>query len=318
MSDGLALWRDGPVKGAIVDFVDRVSRQESPQFVPPAQRIAVFDNDGTLWSEQPFYFQGLFVFDRVSAMAPDHPEWASTQPFQAVLESDWQTLAQYGNSSLFELAAATLGSNSLEEYQGQVSAWLETARHPALKRPFTECVFDPMLELLTYLKANDFKTFIVSGGGIEFIRQFSEDVYGIPPERVIGSSLVTHYDVHNGQPILARAEEIDFIDDKDGKPVGIQQHIGRRPIAAFGNSDGDLEMMEWVIAGKGARMGVMLHHDDADREFAYDRISAAGKLDLALDEAQARGLTIVSMKNDWKRVFRWENETKSTKTHQAD
>jgi phosphoserine phosphatase len=318
MTPVLSLWKESPARTAITEFVNRVCKKGAPDFVRPSRRIAVFDNDGTLWCEQPYYFQGLFLFERVRLMAADHPEWASTQPFQAVLESDWKTLAQHGNRGLFELAAATLGSNTLEEYQHEVSAWLKAARHPAFKRPYTECVFAPMLELLTYLKANDFKVFIVSGGGVEFIRQFSEEVYGIPPERVIGSSLVTQYDAQNGKPTLTRAAEINFIDDRDGKPVGIQQHIGLQPIAAFGNSDGDLEMMQWVMAGEGARLGCVLHHNDAEREFAYDRTSAAGKLDRALDEAEVRQLTIVSMKDDWKRVFQWENEGNKEVRQQAE
>jgi len=309
MSDGLALWRDGPIKTAIVDFVDRVSRQESPQFVPPAQRIAVFDNDGTLWSEQPYYFQGLFLIDRVRTLAADHPEWTTKQPFQSVLEKDWQTLAGFGTKGIIEMALATLGGMTSEEFEHLAGSWLATARHPTRDRLFTELVFGPMLELLRYLRENEFKTFIVSGGGIEFVRIFSEQIYGIPPEQVVGSSIVTRYEVRDGKPVLARTSQLNFFDDTDGKPVGIQQHIGRRPIAAFGNSDGDLQMLEWTMAGEGARLAMVIHHDDGEREFVYDRKSPAGRADRVLDEASELGLTLVSMKNDWKRVYTFESQS---------
>ena len=306
MSEILESWREGAAKTAIVDFVDDACNPDSANFVTPAERIAVFDNDGTLWSEQPFYFQGLFLIDRVRGLAADHPEWATTQPFQAVLENDWATLAGFGHKGLLELALATHCGMTSTKFDQLVRTWLGQARHPTLDRPFTELVFEPMLELLRYLRENDFKTFIVSGGGIEFVRTFSERVYGIPPEQVVGSSIVTAYEVREGKPVLARLEKLNFVDDNEGKPVGIQQHIGRRPIAAFGNSDGDLQMLEWTMAGNGARFGMVIHHDDRDREFAYDRHSAAGRADRVMDEASERGLTLVSMKRDWERVYSFE------------
>lgn len=306
MSEDLSLWHDRPSKNAIVDFVKRVCDRQSAQFVPPAQRIAVFDNDGTLWSEQPFYFQGLFLFDRVRALVSAHPEWKKTQPFQAVLEKNWSTLAGFGNKGLLELAVATHGGMTNSEFEQLAADWLATARHPTLDRLFTDLIYDPMLQLMSYLRKNEFKTFIVSGGGIEFVRLFSERIYGIPPEQVIGSSIVTRYEVIGGKPVLARSPQLNFLDDNEGKPVGIQQHIGRRPIAAFGNSDGDLQMMEWTLAGDGARLGMIIHHDDAAREFAYDRKSAAGRADRVLDEASQRGLSLISMKNDWRRIYPFE------------
>ena len=308
MSEDLSLWHDRPAKNAILDFVKHVCNRQSARFVPPSQRIAVFDNDGTLWSEQPFYFQGLFLFDRVRALAPDHPEWKKTQPFQAVLEKDWPTLAGFGNKGLLELAVVTHGGMTSSEFEQLAGDWLATARHPTLDRLFTELIFDPMLQLMSYLRKNEFKTFIVSGGGIEFIRIFSEQIYGIPPEQVVGSSIVTRFEVNDGKPLLVRSSQLNFHDDNEGKPVGIQQHIGRRPIAAFGNSDGDLQMMEWTMAGDGARLGMIIHHDDAQREFAYDRMSVAGRADRVLDEASQRGLKLISMKDDWRRVYPFEDQ----------
>jgi phosphoserine phosphatase len=302
----LPSWNDGVAKQAIIDFVKRVATNGSPDFIPPAERVAVFDNDGTLWAEQPFYFQGLFVFDRVRALAPQHPEWKDTQPFKAVLEKDMKPLAAAGMQALIELVIATHAGMTTDEFERTVKDWLATARHPKFNRPYTNLVFQPMLELLAYLRANDFRIFIVSGGGIEFVRTFSEEVYGIPPEQIIGSSIVTKFELRNGIPVLVREPKVDFIDDQEGKPVGINKFLGRRPIAAFGNSDGDSQMLEWVTAGKGPRFGLVIHHDDAVREFAYDRASVAGKLDRALDEAPKRGWTIVSMKKDWNRVFAFE------------
>lgn len=304
----LASWNDGPVKQSILDFVRRVTTEGSPDFVPVPERIAAFDNDGTLWAEQPFYFQGLFVFDRVRALAPQHPEWKDKQPFKAVLENDMKTLAAGGEPALIELVMATHAGMTTEEFEHIVKDWLATARHPKFKRPFTDLVYQPMLELLSYLRTNDFKTYIVSGGGIEFVRTFSEELYGIPPEQVVGSSIVTNFEVRDGKPVLVRESKVDFIDDNAGKPVGINMFIGRRPIAAFGNSDGDFQMLEWVTAGAGQRFGLLIHHDDATREFAYDRASAVGKLDRGLNEAPKRGWTVVSMKNDWKQIFAFEKE----------
>ena len=307
-ADPLPSWNDGAAKRSIIEFVGRVTKEGGGDFVPPADRIAVFDNDGTLWAEHPFYFQGLFVFDRVRALVLQHPEWKNKQPFKAVLENDMKTLAAAGLHGLIELVMATHAGMTTEEFERTVKDWLATARHPKFKRPYTDLVYQPMLELLAYLRANDFRTYIVSGGGIEFVRTFSEERYGIPPEQVIGSSIVTKFEVREGRPVLVREPKLDFIDDHEGKPVGINKFIGRRPIAAFGNSDGDFQMLEWVTAGQGPRFGLIIHHDDAEREFAYDRASAAGKLDRGLDEAPKRGWILVSMKKDWKRVFSFEKK----------
>jgi phosphoserine phosphatase len=307
-ADPLPSWNDGVAKKSIVGFVTRVTQKCGRDFVPPADRKAVFDNDGTLWAEQPFYFQGLFVFDRVRALAPKHPDWNDKQPFKAVLENDMKTLAALGLQGLIELVMATHAGMTTEEFEQTVKDWLATARHPKFKRPYLDLVYQPMLELLVYLRTNAFKTYIVSGGGIEFVRTFSEELYGIPPEQVIGSSIVTKLEVREGRPVLVRESKLDFIDDHEGKAVGINKFIGRRPIAAFGNSDGDFQMLEWVTTGAGPRFGLIIHHDDAEREFAYDRASAAGKLDRGIDEAPKRGWTVVSMKKDWKRVFGFEKD----------
>jgi phosphoserine phosphatase len=302
-ADPLPSWAEGAAKARIVGFVQAVTDKSGKDYVAPADRIAVFDNDGTLWSEQPAYFQLMFAIDRVKALAPKHPEWKTQQPFKAVLEGDMKTLAASGEKGLAELIMATHAGMTTDEFAQVVKDWLATARHPKLKRPFTDLVYQPMLELLEYLRANGFRTYIVSGGGIEFVRVFSEERYGIPPEQVIGSSIKTRYELRGGKPVIVRLPQIDFIDDKAGKPVGIQKFIGKRPIAAFGNSDGDFQMLEWVTAGPGARVGVIVHHDDAEREFAYDRNSSIGRLARGLDEGPARGWTVVSMKNDWKRVY---------------
>jgi len=302
-SDPLPSWNDGAVKQAIVSFVEATTDAAGPDFVPEPERIAVFDNDGTLWSEQPAYFQLLFAVDRVKSMAPEHPEWKKTQPFQAVLEGDMKTLAAAGEHGLLEIVMATHAGMTTGEFEKIASDWLATARHPTTGRPYTEMVFQPMLELLDYLRGNGFKTFIVSGGGIEFMRPWTEEVYGIPPEQVVGSSIKTAYEVRDGEPVLVRKPELDFIDDKAGKPVGINSHIGRRPIAAFGNSDGDFQMLEWTTAGDGARLGMLIHHTDAEREWAYDRDSHIGRLDRGLDEAADRGWVVVDMKNDWTVVY---------------
>jgi hypothetical protein len=302
-TDPLPSWNDGAARQAVVDFVTRVTDPAGPDFVPEAERIATFDNDGCLWAEKPVYFQLLFAIDRVGALAPEHPEWASTQPFQAVLEGDMEALAASGTRGLAELVMATHAGMTTEEFEVVVTEWLATARHPTTGEPYTEMVYQPMLELLDYLRANGFTTFIVSGGGIEFMRPWTEQVYGIPREQVVGSSIVTKYEVRDGEPVLVRLPELDFIDDKEGKPVGINAHIGRRPIAAFGNSDGDFQMLEWTTAGDGARLGVLIHHTDADREWAYDRDSHVGRLDRGLDEAADRGWVVVDMQQDWKQVF---------------
>ncbi|MEA3278777.1 MAG: HAD family hydrolase [Pseudomonadota bacterium] len=307
-TDALPSWNEGSPKQAITQFVEAVSTPGGSEFVPPAERIAVFDNDGTLWSEQPMYFQLAFALDRVKALAPQHPEWKDKQPFKAVLEGDLKEVLAGGEHALLEIVMATHAGTTTEEFGASVEEWMATAKHPKTGRPYTEMVFQPMLELLAYLRANDFKTFIVSGGGIEFMRPWTERVYGVPPEQVVGSSIKTKFELCEGNPVLVRLQEINFIDDKAGKPVGINQHIGRRPIAAFGNSDGDLQMLQWTTAGSGARFGLLVHHTDADREWAYDRSSSVGRLDKALDETQARGWTVVDMKQDWKVIYPSEKQ----------
>ncbi len=302
-SDPLPSWNDGAAKARILEFVQAVTVAGTPTFVPPAERIAVFDNDGTLWSEQPAYFQLLFALDRIKALAPKHPEWKTKQPFKAALEGDMKALAASGEHGLLELVMATHAGNTTQEFESIVKDWLATARHPRFKRPYIELVYQPMLELLAYLRSNGFKTFIVSGGGIEFMRPWVEKVYGVPPEQVVGSSIKVKYDVREGKPALVRLPAINFIDDKAGKPVGIHYHIGRQPIAAFGNSDGDFQMLEWTTSGPGARLGLIVHHTDAEREYAYDRKSHIGRLDRGLDEAGQRRWTVVDMKRDWKRIY---------------
>jgi hypothetical protein len=305
-ADPLPSWRDGRTKQAIVDFVKQVTAKGGPKFVPPADRIAVFDNDGTLWAEQPMYFQLAFVLDRVKALAPQHPEWQEKEPFKSALAGDLAGVAAGGEKGLLELVAATHADTTSEEFEKAVKDWLATAKHPRFKRPYTDLVYQPMLELLAFLRANGFKTYIVSGGGVEFMRAFSEKVYGVPPEQVVGSSIKTNYELRDGRPVIARLPEIDFIDDKAGKPVGIQKFIGRRPLMAFGNSDGDFEMLEWTTAGSGPRFGLIVHHDDPQREWAYDRESHVGRLKRGLDEGPQRGWSIASMKSDWRRVFPFE------------
>jgi hypothetical protein len=302
-TDSLPSWNEGPAKAAIVDFVARVTTEGGPDFVPVAERIATFDNDGTLWSEQPLYFQFIFTLDRVKALAPQHPEWQTEEPFRSALANDVKGVLAGGEAGLAKLMGATHAGMTTEEFGAIVTDWLATARHPKLNRPYTELVYQPMLELLAYLRANGFKTYIVSGGGMEFMRTFSEQVYGVPPEQVIGSSGKLKFEMRESGPVLMRLPVIDFVDDKQGKPVGIQKFIGRRPIAAFGNSDGDLQMLQWTTAGDGPRFALIVHHTDADREWAYDRKSSIGRLDKALDEAKARGWTVVSMKDDWTTIY---------------
>lgn len=302
-ADPLPSWNDTAPKKAITAFVARVTKEGSPDFVPPAERVATFDNDGCLWCEQPMYVQLAFALDRVKALAPKHPEWKDKQPFKAVLEGDHKALAAAGERGLLELIMATHAGMTADEFEAVVKDWLATARHPKFKRPYTECVYQPMVEVLAYLRANGFKTYIVSGGGVEFMRPWVEKVYGIPPEQVVGSSAKTKYEVRDGKGVIVRLPEIDFIDDKTGKPVGIHKFIGRRPIMAFGNSDGDFEMLEYTTTGKGARFGLIVHHTDAEREYAYDRTSHFGRLDRGLDEAAKRGWVVAGMKDDWKTVF---------------
>ena len=307
-TDPLPSWNDGASKKAIVEFVAKVTKEGGADYVPPAERIAVFDNDGTLWAEQPMYFQLAFALDRVKALAPQHPEWKTKEPFRSVLAGDLKGVMAGGEHALMELLMATHAGMSTAEFQQIVSDWLATARHPRFKRPYTNLVYQPMLELLAYLRANGFKTYVVSGGGIEFMRPWTEKVYGIPPEQVIGSSIKVRYENRDGKPLLMRLPEINFIDDKAGKPVGIHQFIGRVPIAAFGNSDGDLQMLHWTTLQPGRRFGLIVHHTDAEREWAYDRKSSIGRLDKALDEAATRGWTVVDVKKDWKVVFAFEQE----------
>ena len=302
-SDQLPSWNDGASKKAIVDFVGRVTREGGPDFVPVPERIATFDNDGTLWSERPAPFQLVFAFDQVKAMAAKHPEWKTREPFSSVLKGDVAGVAAAGEKGLLAVMAATHAGMTTDEFTESVQGWIATARHPGTRMLYTSMVYQPMLELLAYLRANGFKTFIVSGGGVEFMRPWTERVYGIPPEQVIGSAGKLKLDQRDGKPVLVKLPEIDFIDDKEGKPAGIHSRIGRRPIAAFGNSDGDLQMLQWATAGPGARFALFVHHDDAAREFAYDRADKLQQFDKGWDEAIAKGWTVVSMKNDWQVIY---------------
>ena len=301
--DPLPSWKDTAAKRAITDFVARVATEGGADFVPAPERIAVFDNDGTLWSEKPVPFQMMFALDRVKALAPEHPEWQSKQPFASLLNGDVTGLAATGEKGVLGIVAATHTGMTTDEFTQSVTEWVTTAKHPQSGRLYTEMVYQPMLELLDYLRANGFKTFIVSGGGVEFMRPWAERVYGIPSEQVIGSAGKIKLEVRDGKPVLVKLPDIDLIDDKEGKPVGIQSRIGRRPIAAFGNSDGDLQMLEWTMAGDGARFALFVHHDDAQREFAYDREDKLQQFSKGWDEAVAKGWTVVSMKNDWSTIY---------------
>ena len=307
--DRLPSWNNGATKTAIVEFVGKVTRREGPDYVPPAARIATFDNDGTLWAEQPIYFQIAFALDRVKALAPQHPEWNTTEPFASLLKGDVKGALAGGEPAIFQIVTATHAGMTTDEFEKVVHDWITTAKHPKTGRLYTEMVYQPMLELLAYLRANGFKTFIVSGGGIDFMRVFAERVYGIPPEQIVGSSGKLKFEVKDGKPVLVKLPDVAFIDDKNGKPVGIQMHIGRRPIAAFGNSDGDLEMLQWATTGNGTRIGLLVHHTDAEREWAYDRTSHIGKLDKGLDLAQANGWIVADMKKDWKVIFPFEKRS---------
>jgi len=311
-ADPLPSWNDTAPKKAIIAFVEKVTKEGSADFVPPAERIATFDNDGTLWAEQPLPFQLFFALDRVKSLAPQHPEWKTKEPFASLLKGDLKGALAGGDRALLELVMGTHAGMTTAEFEQIVKDWLATAKHPKFKQPFTACVYQPMLELLAYLRANGFKTYIVSGGGIEFMRAWTEKVYGIPPEQVVGSSIKTKFEMRDGTPVLVRLPELTFIDDKDGKPVGINQHIGRRPIAAFGNSDGDRQMLEYTKAGSGPRFAMLVLHDDANREYAYGPAlglpaTKLGAFTQALhDEAQKDGWTVISMKTDWKRIFVFE------------
>jgi hypothetical protein len=305
--DPLPSWNDGETKDAILDFVNNVT-QEGDGFIPVSERIATFDNDGNLWSEQPAYFQLFFTMDRIRELAPEHPEWKDQQPYKSVLENDMKTLASYGEHGLIEIVMATHGGNTVDEFEQIVKDWLATAKHPRFDRPYTDLVYQPMLELINYLKDNEFKVFIVSGGGIEFMRPWVESVYGISKDQVVGSSIKTEYDYNDGNPVIRRLPKMNFIDDKEGKPIGIHQHIGRKPVFASGNSDGDLQMMRWTDSNSYPSFQLYLHHTDADREWAYDRESNIGRLDKGLDEGVEKGWTIIDMKTDWKVVYPFELE----------
>lgn len=306
LADDLPSWNDGKSKQAIVDFVTKVTDEKNADFVKPEDRIAVFDNDGTLWSEQPFYFQLGFALDRVKAIAPEHPEWKDTEPFKSVLAGDLKGMAASGEKGLIELVMATHAGMTTDQFNTVVTNWFAAAKHPKTGKPYNEMTFLPMRELLDYLRANGFKTYIVSGGGVEFMRPITEKAYGIPPEQVIGSTIVTEYALVDGEPVLNRLPKIDFIDDGAGKPVGINKFIGRRPIFVAGNSDGDYEMLRWVTGGRPNSFGLIVHHTDAVREYAYDRQSHFGKLNKAMDEAEQRMWLLVDMKNDWKNIFAFE------------
>ncbi len=299
----LPSWNDGVSKKSIVDFVTAVTTEGGPNFVAPQDRIATFDNDGTLWSEQPMYVQLAFALDRVRSMAPDHPEWKDTEPFKSVLAGDLKGIAASGEKGVAQIIGATHAGMTSEEFTKIATDWITTAKHPKTGKLYTQMVYQPMLELLDYLRANEFEIYIVSGGGIEFMRPWTASVYGIEPENVVGSSIKTEYKIVDGKPVIMRLPAVDFIDDKEGKPLGINSHIGKRPIAAFGNSDGDFQMLEWTTAGEGRRLGMLVHHDDAEREYAYDRQSAIGKLDRGLDDGPKLGWTIISMKEDWKSIY---------------
>ena len=304
-ADPLASWADGASKKAILEFVARVTREGGADYIPARERIAVFDNDGTLWAEQPIYFQLAFALDRVKTLSSVHPEWRTTSPFKEVLAGDPKALAASGKQGLLQVLAASHSGITTDDFNTIVGSWLATAKHPRFERPYTELAYQPMLELLDYLRSQNFKTFIVSGGGVEFMRVFAEQVYGIPPEQVIGSSAATKFVSvgTDGKPALIKEAHVEFIDDGPGKPSGINRFIGRRPLMAFGNSDGDLQMLQWTAGGAGPRFAALIHHTDTDREYAYDRQSAVGKLDKALDEAQRQQWLIVDMKRDWLRIF---------------
>jgi hypothetical protein len=301
--DPLPSWNDGATKSSITTFVEKVTTVGGKEFVEPANRIATFDNDGTLWCEKPMYFQMIFAFDRIKATASQHPDWKEKEPFKAVLAGDMQSFGGTGQKGLLDVIEATHAGMTVEDFHAIVKDWMHTARHPRFHRPYDQLIYQPMHELLVYLRAKQFQTFIVSGGGVEFMRPWIPKVYGIPTQQIVGSSGVVKYEMRDGKPVLLKEPKVNFIDDGPGKPVGINQFIGRRPVMAFGNSDGDLEMLQWTTAGDGPRFGLIVHHTDAVREYAYDRDSKVGRLDKAWDEAVKKGWTIVDMKNDWKQIF---------------
>lgn len=299
----LPSWNDTAAKQRIVEFVSGAVEEGGPAYVEPAERIAVFDNDGTLWSEQPVYFQHLFAIDKVRELAPQHPEWKENPVFAAAISGDLKKVLSFGEEGAQELIVATHSGMSVAEFKAEVRKWLATAKHPVTGRPYTEMVYQPMLELLRYLRANGFKTFIVSGGGIEFIRSYAEEAYGIPPEQVVGTMIKTEFEIKDGRPELFRLPEMFFINDQAGKPVGISYHIGRQPVAAFGNSDGDLQMLQWTAAGRPSNLCLLVHHTDPQREWAYDHPSEIGQLDKALDEAKVKGWVVVDMREDWNKIY---------------
>ena len=302
-ADAVPSWNDANAKKNLVKFVQAVTQKGSDNYVIPSERIAVFDNDGTLWSEQPMYFQLAFIIDRIHELSPQHPEWKTKEPFASVLKGDIKAALAGGTRAILELAMVTHAGISTDEFAEATRHWINTAKHPKTGKLYKEMVFQPMLELLSYLRENDFKTFIVSGGGIEFMRVFAEEVYGVPPEQVIGSSIKTEFKIQNGKPVIIKLPEINFIDDKEGKPVGINQHIGRQPIAAFGNSDGDLQMLQWTCLQRQPSFCMIVHHTDNKREWAYDRESHIGTLDKALIEASKNDWTVVDMKSEWKTIY---------------
>ncbi len=305
-SEVLSSWNKGNTQQSIIDYVKKTTTAGSSDFIPVSERIATFDNDGTLWAEQPMYFQLFFAIDRVKALASQHPEWKTKEPFASLLKGDVKGALASGERGLLEIMMATHANTTSEEFEKIVKDWLLVAKHPVTKKPFTEMVYQPMLELLSYLRANGFKTYIVSGGGIEFMRPWTEQVYGIPPEQVIGSSIKTKFEIKDGKPVLLRLPEINFVDDKEGKPVAIQQHIGRRPVASFGNSDGDLQMLQWTTGSTKPSLAMIVHHTDEQREWAYDRKSSIGKLDKALDLAKENSWIVIDMKKDWKKIYAFE------------
>jgi phosphoglycolate phosphatase-like HAD superfamily hydrolase len=305
-ADPLPSWNEGPAKKALLDFVGRVTKEGGPDFVPRPERIATFDNDGTLWAEKPLYFQLAFALDRVKALVDKHPEWKEKEPYKSILAGELTSLVKAGEKAFVDLTVTTHTGMTAGEFEDIVKDWLKTARHPRFKRPYTDLVYQPQLELLAYLRANGFKTFVVSGGGIDFMRPWVPHSYGIPPEQIVGSSVKMKYELRDDKPVLLRLPEIDFVDDKSGKPLGIHRFIGRRPILAFGNSDGDYEMLRYTTAGKGPRLGLIVHHTDAEREYAYDRDSPVGRLDRALDDAPKYGWVVVDMKKEWKVIFPFE------------
>ncbi|WP_457581122.1 HAD family hydrolase [Ensifer canadensis] len=303
---GLPSWNDGEAKSAIIDFVTRVTTEGGPDYVAEVDRIAVFDNDGTLWTEQPMYFQGMFINDRIKVMAPDHPEWKDKEPFASLLKGDMAGVSAAGEKGLVELAMATHAGMTSDEFTKIVKDWFASAKHPRFDRPYNEITYLPMREVLDYLRENGFKTYIVSGGGIEFMRPMTEQMYGISPEQVVGSTITTKYELQGDTPVLMREPKVDFIDDGPGKPVGINKFIGRRPIFAAGNSDGDYEMLRWVTSGAGPSFGMIVHHTDGEREWAYDRQSHVGKLDKAMNEAEQRKWLLIDMKADWNTIYAFE------------